>query len=140
MLKNKINNIFLFFWISFFLSSCETDVDIIHEAENFPIIYSLLNPDDSVHYVRIQKTFTGYENALFMAKIPDSIYYRNAVVKLETWDNNYKIQTILLEPSADIIKDKGLFASNEHKIYKTSETLLGDFVSLSVDLDRKSVV
>lgn len=127
--------------ISLIFTACETGIDIIHESESIPVVYCLLDPDDSIHYVRVQKTFTGAENALYMAKIPDSIYYSEAIVKLESWENNYKIQTIFLKPTTEKIKDKGIFASNKHIIYKTTEKLLGKKVSLSVDLpdSRKTV-
>jgi len=134
MIRKFISKLFNILLSCILLTSCETDLDIIHESENFPIVYCLLNPDDSVHYVRIQKTFTGAENALLMAKISDSIYYQNAIVKLDTWENNYKIQTIILEPSYEIIKEKGVFSSNNHLIYKTSETILGNAVSLSIEI------
>ena len=90
-MKHIIN----FFFISIFFFNCENDLDINADWEEFPVIYSILNPgadndcdgdgildlyDDDVckdHFIRIQKSFIGNYPANEMAQISDSIYYSN---------------------------------------------------------------
>jgi len=61
-----------FIWICAILlalaSSCQKDKDIT-------IVYGLINPADSVHYIRIHKAFLGPESIIVMAKEPDSSLY-----------------------------------------------------------------
>ena len=40
------------------LAACSSDLDIIYEHETVPVVFAVINPYDSVHYVQVQKTFT----------------------------------------------------------------------------------
>ena len=62
------------------ISSCDNSLDILDEYKETPIVYGLLNKNDTVHYVRIQKGFLGEGNALLMAQYADSIYYDTSEV------------------------------------------------------------
>jgi len=55
-----------------FLTSCETDFDVIADYKEVAIVYGLLNQADSVQYLRINKAFLGDGNSLTYAKIADS--------------------------------------------------------------------
>ncbi|MFC2097219.1 hypothetical protein ACFLSI_02675 [Bacteroidota bacterium] len=122
------------------LLSCETKVDIIDEKENITIVYCLINPTDTIQYVRIEKSYTGSENPYDMAKISDSIYYNNASVKLESWNGEYKFNTITLQPYYEVNKDQGIFARNDHLVYYTKEKIQGELISLVIDLPDKNEI
>ncbi len=57
------------------LFSCKTDIDLIGEYQVTPVIYGLLDQSDSLHFIKINKTFLGKGNALDMAQVPDSSYF-----------------------------------------------------------------
>ncbi|MCK4662474.1 MAG: DUF4249 family protein [Bacteroidales bacterium] len=107
-------------------ASCSTELDVNAEWDEIPVIYCLLNQNDSVHYVRINKSFMGNEDAYVMAAESDSLYFNNIEVFLERWKNNSRIEIISLEITTEIVKDTGIFASDKNIIYKTNEQLFDD--------------
>jgi hypothetical protein len=118
------------------LYSCSTDFDVNADWEDISIVYSLLNQNDSVNYVKINKAFLGNQDAYLMASQSDSTKYNSDIsVTLERWkmDENFASQIIYLEKTTDIIKDSldiygntGTFATENNVIYKTTEQLYSD--------------
>jgi len=51
------NNLIIFFAFLFLATACEDDILIMGNYGSKPIVYCLLNPDDSIHYLRISKSF-----------------------------------------------------------------------------------
>lgn len=106
------------------LVSCETEVDSSLFNENEPVVYCLLNPYDSVHYLRLERTFSGGEDIRKSAKIADSIYYSSPNVSLEIWsDKDWMIYQKEFEKTLDFSKESGYFLSNTNPIYKLSENM-----------------
>jgi hypothetical protein len=70
-MKKVIRLLFLFF-VPVLLISCETDFDVIADYKEVAIVYGLLNQNDSIHYLRINKAFLGAGNALTYAQVADS--------------------------------------------------------------------
>ena len=67
--------------------SCKTDIDISADWENIPVVYSILDPSDTIHYVRITRVFSGNESAYVMAMQPDSLVYKDTLdVKIKVKD------------------------------------------------------
>lgn len=77
--------------------SCNNDLDVNDDWKEVPVVYGLLDQQDSIHIIKITKAFLGEGNALFMAQIPDSSYYGDELVVqlveiapegwfLRTWD------------------------------------------------------
>lgn len=68
----KIFRFLVLFIIPLSFFSCETDFDVIADYREVAIVYGLLNQNDSIHYLRINKAFLGEGNALTYAKEADS--------------------------------------------------------------------
>jgi len=51
---------------------CSNDVDINASYEQIVVVYGLLDPNEDTTYLKINKAFLGPDNALVMAKVPDS--------------------------------------------------------------------
>ncbi len=101
-------------------SSCKTDVDLIAPFEEIMVVYGVLNPADSVQYIRINKAFLGEGNAYQFAQVPDSFQYGDILdVKLERYKNNNMIGTINLERFEGSAMDTGIFASSPNYLYRT---------------------
>ena len=101
-------------------SSCKTDVDLIAPYEEIMVVYGVLNPADSVQYIRINKAFLGEGNAYQFAQVPDSFQYGDILdVKLERYKNNNMIGTINLERFEGSALDTGIFASSPNYLYRT---------------------
>ena len=106
--------------ISLLFSGCDNTLDILDEYKETPIIYGLLNKNDTVHYVRIQKGFLGEGNALLMAQYTDSIYYDTSKVDVNIYSilNGQQTDTILLKPTFSKEKEEGLFTDEKHRLYQ----------------------
>ncbi len=107
--------------------SCSTDVDINAPWKDITVVYGLLNQNDNIHYIKINKAFLGDASAYEMAAESDSVQYQNMTVKL------YKIKTA--NGSSDTIKtytfndtvmdkDPGVFATDNNIIYYNTENLI----------------
>lgn len=105
-------------------SSCETDVDLLEDYREIPVIYGLINPNDSVQYVRVQRAYLGEGNLLVMAQVPDSIYYNPADIKLSLEKVSIGANTVIstedFSVTTEIKKDEGLFTNDGHYLFKLS--------------------
>lgn len=111
----------------FIYTSCNNDLEVIGEWKETAIVYGLLNPGDSVNYVRVEKAFLGEGNALLMAQHSDSIYYgSNVSVVLERRKNGQVLSTLVMERDSTIPKEPGTFANDGHVVYKTSQKIFSD--------------
>jgi len=65
--------------ITCFLASCETDLDINADWEEITIVYGILNPNDSIQYIKINKAFLGQGDPYEFAKVSDSLYHKDSL-------------------------------------------------------------
>jgi hypothetical protein len=103
--------------------SCETGFNPNITSSPTPLVYGIIQPQDSNYYVRLTKTFAGAGSAYDFAKVPDSIYYRNARVFLETRDLDGKLFE-RAELSEVTIEDRvsGIFATAPNRIFMTDSS------------------
>ncbi len=108
--------------------SCSTDVDINAPWKDITIVYGLLNQNDTIHYIRVNKSFLGDASAYEMAAISDSIQYKNITVKLlkiHTYNGNSDTVKTFLFQDTILYKDStGIFASDNNIIYYSTEPLI----------------
>lgn len=111
-------------------SSCSNEVDLTGDYVDTPVIYSLLNPDDTTHYIRIQKAFLVNGNVLQTAQTPDSLKYDPADldVKIQAIDANTgnippNTPPITFTLVQGAIKDSGIFASDGFMLFKSNAPL-----------------
>ena len=135
------------------ISSCETDFDVNSDWEDISIVYGILNTNDTIHYIKINKTFLGDASAYEMSQISDSINYDDITsVTLErgktfssgTWDPKPQTSKIELFKTTDIEKDTGAFANDNNIIYYTDKNLPIDDTyneyRLEIDIPGKDLV
>jgi hypothetical protein len=115
-----IKNHLILLALALFLWECEEDVKAPVAKSPYPVVYSILDKDDSAHYVRLTKTFSGPIDAGVMAQNPDSLYYKNARVFAEMPG-----KTVEMLPTGEINRDPGLFFSEYSLLYKTIYRLCG---------------
>src|SRR5688572_25735004 len=64
-------------------ASCDNELIVTDEWKDIPVVWGLLNESDTAHYIRVEKAFLDpTTSALDIARIPDSLYYDNALVSL----------------------------------------------------------
>lgn len=105
------------------ITSCEDDIDFAGDHVETPVLFGLLDKNDSLHYVKITRTFGGSNNSLEVAQIEDSSYFQNVDIKIEEWaalpPNNVftKIRTWTLKDTILTNKVPGAFYSPNQKVY-----------------------
>jgi len=126
---------FIVFLLSLaFLQACKNDVQLNAAYKEIIVVYGLLDINDSVHYIRIQKAFqnTG-TTAQSIAQKPDSLYFDSLLVTITDLTTN-KIDTLTKETS--IIKDSGYFQNKVNILYRFSDPL---FATHRYRLDVKNI-
>jgi hypothetical protein len=112
-------------------SACETEVDPCDKWQNIPVIYGIIDPDDSVHYIRINKAFLGNLNAYTMAQESDSITYDPTMqidVRVHAMTTNNRIIKTLEFEKRFIRKDsvnlygQTIFGIQNHHVYVSNDT------------------
>lgn len=102
-----------------FLFSCTTDFEINGPWQDITVVYGLLNQNDSITYIKINKAFLGEGNALMMAQIEDSCEYQHPLeVKVEEWSNNNLVKTFFFDTTTVYNKEPGVFYYPKQVLYK----------------------
>ncbi len=103
-------------FLSFF-TSCEDDIKLENAGETVPILYCILNPSDSVHYVKLNKSIDGTANAIESATVAENSYYANADIKVEEIINGQIVRTFNLNDTLISNKEEGAFFYPNQKLY-----------------------
>ena len=115
-----MKHLIVLFLTLLFLSSCDNELNLTTEWKNIPIVYGLLNEEDQVQYIRIEKAFLDpTTNAFELAQNVDSIYYSNALVQLERPKFNETINLEKVDASKEgLVRAEGVFPSEPNFLYK----------------------
>jgi len=109
----------------FLFPGCEEDPTI--QAPGFqpqPVIYSIINTEDSIHYIRISRFFSGLVNPALTGQIADSIYFREAAVKVSIQPLSGPMVSVDAEPVIMSDKGPGFFNSDSFRIYRFEKKLI----------------
>ncbi|MEA3447928.1 MAG: hypothetical protein U9Q98_05700 [Bacteroidota bacterium] len=98
-------------------TSCEEEVNVNADWENIPVVYGLLNQNDSVHYIKLNKAFLGDASAINMARESDSLFYDDAEVYINQIINGQISKRLNFVAVDTIPKPEGLFANDRNTIY-----------------------
>lgn len=111
-------------------TSCETDIDANAEYQDITVVYSLLNPDDTSHYVKINKAFLTDGDANDAASNSDNYTYAEGeiTVKIDEYNSSgiFVKSYALARTTNDLPKDDGIFDSNTNVLYKFNEAGLNE--------------
>lgn len=111
-MKKPIQNIFLLL-LTFFIMSCEKEVDINDEYKETCIVYGLINPNDSISYIRIEKAFLSDGDIFQAAQIADSnLYPYKLDVKMINGSQTISFDTITINH-----KEDGIFYAPKMLVY-----------------------
>ncbi len=114
---------------TFLLSgACKNELDILDNYHSELVLYGILNPADTVHYIRVSKVFIGEGNALVAAQNQDSIGFSPGTmqVKIEQWKNGVLQNTYLLTEDRTIPRDSGVFVYPYQVLFRSRFTVTQD--------------
>ncbi|MFO7616256.1 MAG: hypothetical protein R6V75_03320 [Bacteroidales bacterium] len=114
------NYVFIPILFSLVIQSCTERIDIYEAAKPVPIVYCLLNPEDSVQYIRIGRSYmAGYETAE-KPPLPDSTVWNIPhEVYIEEYTDGIKETVYRFKPDTVIKKDTGFFPVTGLSLYST---------------------
>lgn len=88
------------------LTSCRTDFDVYEDAKEIRIVYGILDPADSVQFVRVSTAFQVEGDALQYAAERD-LSLSGLVVRMTGGDNTW------IGEEVEVSKDDGIFVPNQ---------------------------
>jgi hypothetical protein len=106
--------------------SCEKDFSVISDnSEPFPVVYGLLDIADSVHYIKIYKSYLTDGNAYDLTK---DIHKYSYIDSIDVYLIEYNLQGDILrkipfDTTTSIPKDSGLFGYPVQILYKVYAVL-----------------
>ena len=103
--------------ITFFIlfSSCEKDIELNDDYKDTTIVYGLIDPADSISYIRIEKAFLSDGDIYQDGQIPDSNLYN---YKLDVRIVNEAGEEVVVFDTITIYnKDDGIFYAPAMQIY-----------------------
>jgi uncharacterized protein (UPF0147 family) len=109
-----------------FFISCEKDFSVISDnREPFPVVYGLLDIADSVHYIKIYKSYLTDGNAYDLTKDIHKYSYIDSIeVHLEEYDKQENmLRRIQFDTTTTIPKNSGLFGYPVQILYKVHAVL-----------------
>src|SRR3989337_83336 len=110
---------------SLLFGSCKNDLDVLAPYEEQIVAYCLLNPLDTVQYVKVTKSFLGDVDAFLMANQFDSVNFgaNELTVSLEKMNGDQVLQTIPLFIDSTLPRDSGIFSFPKQYLYKTAVSI-----------------
>ena len=118
-----MKNVYLFIIISLLASSCETDFDVNANWQEVTIVYGLIDPNEEIQLVKINKAYLGEGDAIQMSSISDSTNYNPSELKVTIYRikelsfNQYDTISSVLLHDTIIDKDDGIFSTDNNIIY-----------------------
>jgi hypothetical protein len=115
----------LFILGGFFISGCEEDVKIQYEPfETKPVIYCVIDPNDTIHSIRIERVFSGGQPPAITAAIPDSLYFKDIKVTFRLSSNSGNWGTEQETKLVELFDKKpGYFANSRSYVYQFEKIL-----------------
>lgn len=106
------------------LSACKDQLNINGKAEESAVVYALLDPSETTHFIKVNRAFVTSNNNLETANIPDSNYFSKVEGKVQEFYNGTLIREFPLTDTLIENKESGAFYYPKQKVYmfKTTES------------------
>lgn len=126
--------------------SCDKEIQINDDYKNISIVYGLLDPNDSISYIRIEKAFLSDGDIYQAAQIPDSnLYGYKLNVRVYSESTNIVFDTITIYNKNEGIfyapkmlvyyaVTKGILNTNEEYILEVKNPKTGEMTTSSTSL------
>jgi hypothetical protein len=108
----------LLFAAMLLLNACTEEVDLYTDSTPTPIVYCLLNPADSIQYLRIGRSYQAGEGIATVPPLADSTVWNIPhEIYMEEYTDGVRSNTWRFEPDNAIPKDSGFFPVAGLRIY-----------------------
>lgn len=120
------------------VSSCETEFSLNGDYELTPVVFGLLDQNDSIHLIKITKAYLGDGDNLVYAQNPDSNYFDQVsarVVEYNQSGDKTGREWDLMDSTITNKDTDGIFYAPEQKIYYFIETELNSAYEYEIVAD-----
>ncbi len=129
MIIKILNRFLLITSIIWLLISCEQEIQISADGKTIPVIYAIINPEDSIHFIRISRSFKGTADASESAQNPDSICYEILTPKIEFFtESGWKYYELKFTPAPNSDKEVGYFTNKGLQLYQCETDISAFFI------------
>lgn len=104
------------------LTSCKDDIKITGKAQPSAIVYAILDPSETTHFIKVNKAYVTSDNNITTAGVADSNYFSSVVGTVKEYQNGILKRTFQLEDTLVENKEPGVFYYPEQKLYKFNTT------------------
>ncbi len=106
---------FLLVFLTF--TSCKETITLTNDQKETAVIYGLLDQADTIHYVKINRAYSGTNNSIEVAQVPDSSYFKDVqayIYEIKKGDTlrKWKLRDTILDN-----KEPGIFYGPKQKVY-----------------------
>ena len=113
----KLLSVIIVLFTLLFFNSCSEKITLTNDQKETAIIYGLLDQADTIHYIKINRAFSGMNNSLEIAQIPDSSYFKDVqayIYEIKKGDTlrRWKLRDTLINN-----KEAGIFFAPKQKVY-----------------------
>ena len=138
----KKHYIWIVAYLLFLMTSCEKKFDPNDAYKDITIVYGLINPVDSIHYIRIHKAFLTTDNVVVMAQDPTQSTYPVEDLDVRIYEITPTGNTTQIPVETTIIhdKDSGIFYYQEQLVYyfkKTFQNLYNLDNTIKIEIENK---
>jgi len=113
----------LVYFLFLIIVGCTSDIDILTENyKTVPVITALINPWDSIHTVRVQRSFLIRDKEGAQLQNSDSLYFKQVEVSMigikdsqEKFNYNFDKKSVA--------KDSGNFTGDNHHVFQLNKKL-----------------
>jgi len=101
-----------------FSTACTTEIDLIVPGDPLPVVYCLLDPDDSIQYVRIGSTYVVHPGDTAFRPEQDNILVNDDILVYMSAEYSDRQQQVFYASRIDSVpKDSGWFPSSVNQLY-----------------------
>ncbi len=116
-----------FLIVLFFISSCDTKVDLIDEGLETAVVYGFIDPTVDTQFVKITKTFVTEGSAVEGAMDPELSEYKNLEAYVIAYDGSDSVDSYLLMEKTVTDKDSGAFYYPVQTVYYFTDQVNFDY-------------
>ena len=112
--------IFGLFSLTVLFTSCDNELVVTDKWKDIPVVWGLVSKSDTAIYIRVEKAYLDpTTSALDIARIPDSLYYEDAVVQLKRISSGQVYTLHRVDGDLEgYPRDSGIFAESPNYLYK----------------------
>lgn len=101
-------------------AACEEEINLHGDAKSLPVVYCLLDVNDSVQYVRVSRSYLYPEEMGLVKPDADSMVIRDDFeIYIEYIENGQMVDLYVFSEVTDFVKDTGFFPAQGQRVYQS---------------------